>query len=104
VKINIIGSARVRKQIASALRKGMERALADAADDIRSAVQTNWPEVLRTFRKKHGLTQKQLAARLPSGLRTVEDWERRKRVPPEILKRALRDLARELANLRVKAN
>jgi DNA-binding transcriptional regulator YiaG len=57
----------------------------------------NWRAKLRAFRKKHKLTQKQLSGLLPAGLRTVEDWEREKRTPPPILKRALRDLERELS-------
>jgi DNA-binding transcriptional regulator YiaG len=64
--------------------------------NVKNSAKSAWPRKLKTFRTKHDLTQKQLAAKLPAGLRTVEDWERGKRKPPDMLKRALRDLAREL--------
>ena len=62
---------------------------------------TDWPTFLRTFRKRHGLTQKQLAEKLSDngrnvGLRTVQHWEDGDRTPTPYLKRALRDLQREL--------
>jgi DNA-binding transcriptional regulator YiaG len=64
--------------------------------NAKKSAKSAWARELKAFRKKHRLSQKQLAAKLPAGLRTVEDWERGKRKPPDILRRALRDLAREL--------
>jgi DNA-binding transcriptional regulator YiaG len=58
----------------------------------------DWPQYIKRFKHKHSLTQKQLADMLPAGLRTVEDWERGERTPPHLLKRALRDLERQLEN------
>jgi DNA-binding transcriptional regulator YiaG len=63
----------------------------------RSQVR-DWPVYLRAFRLRHGLTQKQLAYKLPATLRIVEDWEQGKYPPTAFLKRALRDLACELAS------
>jgi len=58
----------------------------------------DWKTILRAFRKKHSLTQAKLAALLPTvSKRNVQDWEQRRHNPPQYLKRALRDLARELS-------
>ena len=63
----------------------------------RGKVQ-DWPQYIKRFKERHALTQKQLADLLPAGLRTVEDWERGERKPPDLLKRALRDLEHQLEN------
>jgi DNA-binding transcriptional regulator YiaG len=63
----------------------------------RSKVR-DWPQYIKRFKERHSLTQKELADLLPAGLRTVEDWERGERTPPDLLKRALRDLERQLEN------
>lgn len=63
----------------------------------RSKVR-DWPEHLKAFRSKHGLTQQQLADKLPCKVRFIEDVEQGQYPPPAYLKRALRDLARELEN------
>lgn len=57
--------------------------------------------ITKLFRNKHGLTQKQLCDLLPCSRRTLENWEAaddsaQHRNPPEYLKRALSDVAREL--------
>jgi transcriptional regulator with XRE-family HTH domain len=63
----------------------------------------DWAYYVRRFRERHGLTQKQLADLLTSGQETrvrestVQRWEYGDRKPPPYLKRALRDLARELS-------
>ncbi len=49
----------------------------------------DWPEHLRSFRKKHKLSQVKLADLLQISRRNVEDWERGIHKPPEYLKRAL---------------
>ena len=56
------------------------------------------PDEIRAFRDRLGLTQAQLAAYLGRSVRTVEEWEnkRGKGNPPPELRRALRDLEREL--------
>ena len=64
----------------------------------RSKVK-DWPAHIKAFRERHGLTQRQLAEKLPAAITSVEDWERGKYKPSAYLKRALRDLARELATL-----
>ncbi len=56
----------------------------------------NWSKRLKSFRKKHSLTQKMLADRLPTSLRNVENWEADIYKPPSYLKRALTDIEREL--------
>lgn len=56
----------------------------------------DWPTHLKDFRARYGLTQKQLAAKLQVSQTSVEDWERKECRPSDYLKRALRDLAREL--------
>ena len=48
---------------------------------------TGW--AIRDFRKDLGLTKPQLADRLGSKLRTIEDWEAERRTPPEILRMAI---------------
>jgi DNA-binding transcriptional regulator YiaG len=59
--------------------------------------QLHWPRIIRQFRKRHKLTQKQLASLLPTtSKRNVQDWEQGCHKPPAFLKRALRDLARQL--------
>lgn len=54
------------------------------------------PADIRATRKRLRLTQAQLAERLPSSLRTVQDWEAGVAHPPGYLERALRDLEREI--------
>jgi DNA-binding transcriptional regulator YiaG len=67
--------------------------------------QLHWPQTLRDFRKRHGLTQKQLASLLPTtSKRNVQDWEQGIHKPPQYLSRALRDLARELDKRALKTN
>ena len=59
--------------------------------------ELSWPRILRAFRKKHKLTQKRLAELLPTtSKRNLQDWEQGIHMPPRYLKRALRDLEREL--------
>lgn len=69
---------------------------------------SEWPPILQAFRKKHCLTQVELAALLPTiSKRNIQDWEQGVYKPPQYLKRALRDLEREineLAKLRQIAN
>jgi transcriptional regulator with XRE-family HTH domain len=63
----------------------------------------DWASYVRRFRERHGLTQKELADLLTSGQETpvrestVQRWEYGVPIPPPYLKRALRDIARELA-------
>jgi DNA-binding transcriptional regulator YiaG len=54
------------------------------------------PAYIKTFRKRHGLPQVQLAGKLHVEETTVQRWEAGDRTPAPYLKRALRDLAREL--------
>jgi DNA-binding transcriptional regulator YiaG len=59
--------------------------------------QLHWPRIIRTFRKKHRLTQQRLADLLPlASKRNVQDWEQGVHRPPLFLTRALRDLSREI--------
>lgn len=53
-------------------------------------------EELKSWRTARGLSQSDLAARLPVPLGTLRDWEQGKREPHALLPRALRDLDREL--------
>ncbi len=62
----------------------------------RSKVK-DWPEYVKRFREKHKLTQVSLASSLKVEETTVQRWERGDRMPPQYLRRALRDLERELA-------
>jgi transcriptional regulator with XRE-family HTH domain len=57
-----------------------------------------WPEYLKHFRDRHNLTQQQLADRLPTSVLRIEAFEQGESVPPQFLKRALRDLERDLSN------
>jgi transcriptional regulator with XRE-family HTH domain len=63
----------------------------------------DWASYVRRFRERHGLTQVRLAELLSSGQHppigetTIQRWEAGERTPPPYLKRALRDVARELA-------
>jgi DNA-binding transcriptional regulator YiaG len=60
--------------------------------------QLHWPGIIRQFRKRYKLTQVKLASLLPTmSKRNVQDWEQGRHKPPAYLKRALRDLARELS-------
>lgn len=56
----------------------------------------NWPKHLKEFRSEHGLTQKQLANCLQTSSRNVENWEGGFTIPPAYLKKALKDIEREL--------
>ncbi len=56
------------------------------------------PAELIAFRKlRLGMTQAQLAARLPCPKRTLENWEQGSREPPPYLWRALESVERELS-------
>jgi transcriptional regulator with XRE-family HTH domain len=57
---------------------------------------TDWPAYLKRFRERHNLTQEQLADKLPTSVRRIEAFEQGESVPPQYLKRALRDLERGL--------
>jgi ribosome-binding protein aMBF1 (putative translation factor) len=61
----------------------------------RSLVK-DWPSYLKRFRDRHGLTQQELADKLPTSVRRIEAFEQGESVPPQYLKRALRDLERQL--------
>ena len=69
----------------------------------RGKVQ-DWRAYIKWFRVQYDLSQVQLALKLSVEETTVQRWESGDSRPAPYLKRALRDLARELANLRVKAN
>ena len=62
----------------------------------------DWASYIRRFRERHGLTQEQLAELLTTGqenevfVSTIQRWEYGTRTPPPYLKRAFRDIAREL--------
>jgi ribosome-binding protein aMBF1 (putative translation factor) len=58
-----------------------------------------WPEYVKRFRDQHNLTQQQLADKLPTSLRRIEAFEQGESVPPQYLKRALRDLGCELTSI-----
>ena len=55
------------------------------------------PEEIRAFREEFSLTKAQLAERLGSALRTIEDWEAGRRQSPSMLRVALAAVARELS-------
>jgi transcriptional regulator with XRE-family HTH domain len=57
---------------------------------------TDWPSYLKRFRDRHNLTQQQLAEKLPTSVRRIEAFEQGESVPPQYLKRALRDLEQQL--------
>jgi transcriptional regulator with XRE-family HTH domain len=63
----------------------------------------DWASYVRRFRERHRLTQEQLAELLTTGqenevfVSTIQRWEYGDGMPPPYLKRALRDIARELA-------
>lgn len=48
----------------------------------------------RSFRKRHGLTQEQLAARIPVDVRTVQKWESETQIvdPSPLARRRLLEL------------
>lgn len=52
----------------------------------------NWPRYLKEFRASNNLTQKQLADRLQTSLRNVENWEAGLYSPPAYLKKALQTI------------
>lgn len=56
--------------------------------------QPDWPMLLRAFRKKHDLMQKELAQKLKTKLRNIENWEQGKSTPPPYLKAALETIAK----------
>ena len=56
----------------------------------------DWHLYLKTFRARHGPSQVQRAGKLQVEETTVQRWEVGDRTPTPYLKRALRDLAREL--------
>jgi len=63
----------------------------------------DWASYVRRFRERHGLTQERLAELLTTGqenevfVSTIQRWEYGDQTPPPYLKRALKDIARELA-------
>jgi DNA-binding transcriptional regulator YiaG len=56
----------------------------------------DWPNYLKQFRIKHGLTQKLLANKLQISLRNLENWEQGESIPPAYLKKALNDIESDL--------
>jgi DNA-binding transcriptional regulator YiaG len=56
----------------------------------------DWPSYVKQFRERHNLSQVLLAAKLRVEETTVQRWEAGERKPAPYLKRALRDLTREL--------
>ncbi len=56
----------------------------------------DWPEYVKRLRERHALSQVQLAGELKVEETTVQRWWAGERTPAPYLKRALRDLAREL--------
>lgn len=62
----------------------------------RRSMIKNWSSYLKSYRKKYSLTQKSLANRLQISFRLVENWEGDINTPPPFLRRALRDLQREI--------
>lgn len=61
-----------------------------------------WPEYIRSFRERHNLTQGGLADGLEISIRGVQNWEYGISIPPAFLKRALRDLEREILTKHLK--
>lgn len=55
------------------------------------------PAEIKAFRARHGLSQAELARRLPVPLDTLRNWEQDHRNPPAYLARALADVERELS-------
>lgn len=54
---------------------------------------------IQAFRAEHKLSQPMLSALLPVSLYTLRNWEQgRTEQPPDYLRRALRDLERELTS------
>lgn len=53
----------------------------------------DWPQYLRDWRGRHGMTQAALADALGCSKRAVEDWEQARRTPPPFLALALDQLA-----------
>jgi DNA-binding transcriptional regulator YiaG len=67
-------------------------------DRVPREKPSEWISILRAFRKTHCLTQENLAALLPTtSKRNVQDWEQGIHKPPQYLKRAIRDLERQLS-------
>lgn len=56
----------------------------------------DWPLHLRAFRKRHKLSQQQLAKHLKTSTRNVQNWEQRRSEPDQFLKYALLWLAFKL--------
>lgn len=61
-----------------------------------NSIVKHWPTTIKAFRTKHNLTQRELSLLLPASMRAVQEWEAARRVPPEFIVRALRDLEGEL--------
>lgn len=55
----------------------------------------NWPEYLKSFRKKHELTQKKLADLLQISQRNIENWEMGISKPHAYLKKAMESLFKD---------
>lgn len=62
------------------------------------------PELVRTLRRRLGVTQEQLAQRIGVTYSTVNHWENGKRVPQPFLAARLRQLEAELAGSRSSAD
>lgn len=56
----------------------------------------DWPTYIRRFLAKHGMSQAELGRRLRVSRRNIDNWLAGISTPPEYLKRALRDVEREL--------
>lgn len=55
-----------------------------------------WPAYLQRFRTRHNMSQPELALKLCNlSVRTLQQWESGRRVPPDYLKLALRLIAVE---------
>lgn len=64
----------------------------------RSRVSVDrWPDYLKRFRKKHGLTQEELGLHLMTPAITIRKWEMGLHNPPPFLKLALITVAHRLA-------
>lgn len=57
----------------------------------------DWPAYIKLFRVRHDLSQIKLAEHLRVDETTVQRWESGESTPKPYLKRALRDLSRELS-------
>lgn len=58
---------------------------------------TMTPDEIKSYRSRLGLSQSELARRLPVSVDALQNWEIGRRRPPEYLPRALADLEREMS-------